>query len=1010
MRTYNDYYRGDGMKLSVDKLGNLKIATVTVLMLLLIIVMTGSASATITVESPKAGDNVSKTVTIRWNDTNGTAGPYNIYYITPNGYEIVIIRGICNTDNFTWDTTTDTPAGGTRPEDGIGYRIKVVNTSSKEIGVSGNFTIDNTQPSLEITWPEDKDVVGGTINVRVNVSDNLFLRNVTIELRDQNNNVVRTASNTTIEGVHSGGNTIQVYVTLNLSNVNDGSYRLIAKVYDMANNSASRTINITVDNTPPEVIIVKPKRDSYHRSNIIVEANVTDNNGVNVVYWTLINESGIIDQQSMVYNSTTGNYTAVIDITNLSDGDYTLYINASDIAQPANWNNETNVSIKIDKTPPTLSNATVRYPNGQNAAKNGDVVEINVTVTDNMAGIISVRANVSEINRTVGEVTLNNVAGTNYYNATVVVNTTDGRYNISIVALDEAGNRNTTIVTVIVDNTPPIIKIITPTSQSPIYVNNSTTFWINFTYIEENPMNYTVRVWNESGVVYERSATLNEGSPKQINVQVILSNATDGKYNITVIMYDNATNSNSTTEVYAVVVDNTPPTAPANLTATADKGAIILRWEPSSDNTGVEYYKIYRSTNRDVSPTNYDRVFTTTNTTFIDYFNCRNGTTYYYVVTAVDKAGNEGPASNRASATFIKGEPVKIVIIAPSQMTVGSSGVIQVRVLDKYNNGVPDEYVSFGTTAGKIEPAIAKTDENGIATAYLIAPTEVGNATITVYVINYTHVNNSTTVEFVPASYSDARVYTDRKAIPADGNNTTTIIVELTDRFGNLVPISGVQVFLTTTAGTFENGEQSIRGVTENGTFKAILRSSKSPTKLIVAEITANIAGVGEKRIEVIFYPTKVKAYRLTLSEGWQMISVPLESPIRCNMNLIAYTWDAVNKTYVRAEKFEPGKGYWVLSTRDYMRVTFIGSSLLYECEVNLTKGWNMIGTISYQVHLPTLVERYNLPILKVAYTWDPVEKTYVPAEILEPGKGYWILAYENTTLPLTPIPPSPPS
>ena len=123
MRTYNDYYRGDGMKLSVDKLGNLKIATVTVLMLLLIIVMTGSASATITVESPKAGDNVSKTVTIRWNDTNGTAGPYNIYYITPNGYEIVIIRGICNTDNFTWDTTTDTPAGGTRPKDGIGYRI-----------------------------------------------------------------------------------------------------------------------------------------------------------------------------------------------------------------------------------------------------------------------------------------------------------------------------------------------------------------------------------------------------------------------------------------------------------------------------------------------------------------------------------------------------------------------------------------------------------------------------------------------------------------------------------------------------------------------------------------------------------------------------------------------------------------------------------------------------------------------------------------------------------------------
>ena len=339
--------------------------------------------------------------------------------------------------------------------------------------------------------------------------------------------------------------------------------------------------------------------------------------------------------------------------------------------------------------------------------------------------------------------------------------------------------------------------------------------------------------------------------------------------------------------------------------------------------------------------------------------------------------------------------------VEPSEIRVNGLATVRATVLSIHGYPIPGINVSFGTTAGIITPAISTTDENGTAIATLSAPTEAGTAIVTVYVVNYPNVNNSTTVEFVPAEYTDAIVYADPEAIPADGKSTTTIIVELLDKYGNLVPRNGVQVYLTTTAGTFENGEQSISGVTKNGRFTAILKSSTEPT---VAVITANIAGVGEKRTTVKFFaPAEI---RLKLSKGWQMISIPLKPPIRCDKYLIAYTWDPVNKTYVRVDEFEPGKGYWVYA-REEMTVTFTGSEFLYEYNVSLTKGWNMIGTIMGEVYLPTVIEEYKLEKeLKVAYTWDPVNKRYRGTEMLEPGKGYWVYAPNNTTLPLTVTPP----
>ncbi len=89
--------------------------------------------------------------------------------------------------------------------------------------------------------------------------------------------------------------------------------------------------------------------------------------------------------------------------------------------------------------------------------------------------------------------------------------------------------------------------------------------------------------------------------------------------------------------------DSSPPTAPADLTATGTyKTRIDLAWTASSDNVGVSNYDIYRNGTLLTS--------VGSQTSFADTTVAPN-TTYTYTVRARDAAGNVSVASNSASAT-----------------------------------------------------------------------------------------------------------------------------------------------------------------------------------------------------------------------------------------------------------------------------------------------------------------------------------------------------------------------
>jgi Fibronectin type III domain len=92
----------------------------------------------------------------------------------------------------------------------------------------------------------------------------------------------------------------------------------------------------------------------------------------------------------------------------------------------------------------------------------------------------------------------------------------------------------------------------------------------------------------------------------------------------------------------------TVPGAPAGLTATGGDGQVSLTWKaPASDGGArITGYHVYQETTQAIT----GKPVASPGGTSVTVKNLANGTTYYFKVTAVNKAG-EGPASGAVSAT-----------------------------------------------------------------------------------------------------------------------------------------------------------------------------------------------------------------------------------------------------------------------------------------------------------------------------------------------------------------------
>jgi len=348
---------------------------------------------------------------------------------------------------------------------------QIVVTEGDEITVSATeggwvvtADIDTTGPVFAETDPvvadEDYYSNGDTIELTVDLDAAGYTITADFLVIDSE----YTAGDETV--TDDGGGVYIVTYALNADNtIADGSYAITVTAEDDAENSATDdSCSVSLDNTEPSVTaptatpsIIQPDDPTDVTFTVTVaDSGAGMSETVTPVTANLTAIGGVVDQQ-MYDDETNGDdtaddgiYTYLLSGLNVAaedEGTYYLVITATD--NVSNVNATANVTLRViaDNTAP-VSDASVEYPAGFDAAKVGQDVIITAVVTDDLTDVASVTIDAADIGLTASEnLTLTETANT--YSVTLTVGEVDpDTYTLTITAEDGAGNPATENVTV----------------------------------------------------------------------------------------------------------------------------------------------------------------------------------------------------------------------------------------------------------------------------------------------------------------------------------------------------------------------------------------------------------------------------------------------------------------------------------------------------------------------------------------------------------------------------------
>ena len=142
--------------------------------------------------------------------------------------------------------------------------------------------------------------------------------------------------------------------------------------------------------------------------------------------------------------------------------------------------------------------------------------------------------------------------------------------------------------------------------------------------------------------------------------------------------------------------------------------------------------------------------------------------------------------------------------------------------------------------------------------------------------------------------------------------------------------------------------------------------------------------------------------HQIQLQPGWNMISIPGQpsnpDPAQLleqgtGLLLPLYQWNPSQFTYQPVQELKVGQGYWALCLEDGGASFDIAMTPVNQHQLTLERGWNMIGGLSSQIDFSDPAEEPDESILPPAFSWNPIAFTYLQADQLLPGQGYWVLS-----------------
>jgi len=233
-----------------------------------------------------------------------------------------------------------------------------------------------------------------------------------------------------------------------------------------------------------------------------------------------------------------------------------------------------------------------------------------------------------------------------------VADLSDGKYTITAVAYDIAGNESRPeTITVIVDNVKPVL-----TALKAVNADGGSLFGGKYDTVFLSVSGTGIGSGDAVTVSYpvvadgdERTAYLEFAAGETGELDI--SEWESGAYPFGAEICDAQNNTDTLEQSVVITVDNTVPPTPTNLFATAGALKNTLSWNKSTEANTV--HCVYRAQ----SLTGERRLLTVVsgnevNQSYVDA-NVAVGTTYYYWVAARDALGNESVADGPVSVTAV---------------------------------------------------------------------------------------------------------------------------------------------------------------------------------------------------------------------------------------------------------------------------------------------------------------------------------------------------------------------
>ena len=128
----------------------------------------------------------------------------------------------------------------------------------------------------------------------------------------------------------------------------------------------------------------------------------------------------------------------------------------------------------------------------------------------------------------------------------------------------------------------------------------------------------------------------------------------------------------------------------------------------------------------------------------------------------------------------------------------------------------------------------------------------------------------------------------------------------------------------------------------------------------------------------------------------WNLLGLPVEVENPHYLTLfpgsIENTLFSFDDAYIPDSIMIEGKGYWLRF--DSAGNSTITGNTIKELTIIMNEGWNLISGISIPINILVIQDPNGIIIYGTVYGFTP--EGYLNEEIIEPGKGYWIRAYNS--------------